>query len=62
MKRVDLVRHVLKHGCTLLREGSRHTVFVNISTKQITTIPRHKEISNFLARKICLDLGINEKI
>ncbi|MEK7176050.1 MAG: type II toxin-antitoxin system HicA family toxin [Patescibacteria group bacterium] len=60
MKRTDLLRHILKNGCVLLREGSRHTVFFNTLTKQITTIPRHKEINNFLVKKICRDLGINE--
>jgi hypothetical protein len=29
MKRVDLVRHLEAHGCALLREGGRHSVFVN---------------------------------
>jgi hypothetical protein len=29
MKRHDLVRHLEAHGCSLLREGRRHSVFVN---------------------------------
>jgi hypothetical protein len=28
MKRRDLIRHLEQHGCELLREGSRHSVFV----------------------------------
>jgi len=41
-----------------LREGARHSVFLNPQTKRISTVPRHNEIHNFLARKICRDLGI----
>jgi len=60
MKRIDLVRYLIKKGCTLVREGSRHTVFVNIVTKRSSSVPRHKEINNFTARKICRDLGVTE--
>jgi hypothetical protein len=41
-----------------LREGARHSVFFNPQAKRISTVPRHNEIHNFLARKICRDLGI----
>jgi len=60
MKRADLVRHLTKEGCTLVREGSRHSVFVNIVTKRSSSVPRHKEINNFTVRKICRDLGVTE--
>jgi hypothetical protein len=26
MKRVDLIRHLERHGCEFLREGNNHTV------------------------------------
>ena len=58
MKRVDLLRHLQQHGCVLLREGGRHSVFVNRATRKVTTVPRHREINEFLARKICRDLEI----
>ncbi len=58
MTRIDLVRHLESHGCELLREGSKHTLFVNPSNEQTSAVPRHREINNFLARKICRDLGI----
>ena len=58
MRRRDLLSHVLQQGCTLLREGSRHSIYVNPTTNQTTSIPRHREINDFLARKICRDLGI----
>jgi len=60
MKRVDLIRHLESHGCQLLREGSNHSVFVNRAAGKATTVPRHREVDEFLARKICKDLQIPE--
>lgn len=58
MKRRDLLRHLAQHGCTLLREGGNHTVYVNRVAKKVSTIPRHNEINEDLARKICKDLQV----
>ncbi len=58
MKRVDLVRHLERNGCVLLREGANHTVYINRAARKVTTLPRHREINEFLARKICRDLEI----
>ncbi|MBI2378912.1 MAG: type II toxin-antitoxin system HicA family toxin [Deltaproteobacteria bacterium] len=60
MKRKDLVRHLEWHGCTLLREGGLHSVYVDATRTRTSTVPRHNEINGFLARKICRDLGIPE--
>lgn len=60
MKRVDLVRFLLEHGCRLLREGARQSVFVNDAARKTSTVPRHREINDFLARKICKDLELSE--
>ncbi|WP_345785906.1 type II toxin-antitoxin system HicA family toxin [Gemmatimonas sp.] len=60
MKRVDLVRHVEAHGCVLLREGGNHAVFVNRPARRTSVIPRHREVNDYLARKICRDLEIPE--
>ena len=60
MKRKDLIRHMESHGCLLLREGSKHSVFFNPANSQTSAVPRHREINEFLARKICRDLGISE--
>jgi len=60
MKRHDLIRHLAPRGCQLLREGSRHTVFVNRLKLKSSTVPRHNEIDDFLARKICRDLEVPE--
>ena len=58
MKRRDLIRHIESYGCQFLREGKEHTVYVNRATMRSSTIPRHREIDEFLARKICRDLLI----
>ena len=60
MKRADLVRHLERHGCVLLREGAKHSVFVNRARNKSSTVPRHREINDFLARKICRDLEVSE--
>jgi mRNA interferase HicA len=58
MKRRDLIRHLEKHGCQMLRESGNHTVYVNRAKRKTTAVPRHREINEFLARKICQDLEI----
>jgi len=59
VKRRKLIAHLRAHGCELLREGSRHSVFVNPVARKATTVPRHTEINDFLARKICQDLDVS---
>jgi predicted RNA binding protein YcfA (HicA-like mRNA interferase family) len=58
VKRVDLVRHLEAHGCRLLREGGSHSVYLNPEKRRVSTVPRHREVNDFLARKICRDLEI----
>jgi predicted RNA binding protein YcfA (HicA-like mRNA interferase family) len=58
LKRVDPVRHLEEHGCALHREGGRHSVFLNRASRRTSTVPRHREINDILARKICKDLDI----
>jgi len=58
MKRKDLIKHLLKKGCVFIREGAKHSVFFNPLLRKTSTIPRHNEIDNFLAKKICRDLGV----
>ena len=56
MKKRQLVAYLKKNGASLLREGSRHSIYQKGVFK--TQIPRHNEIVDELARKICMDLGI----
>lgn len=60
MKRADLVRHLERYGCAMLREGAKHSVFVNRARNKTSTVPRHREINDFLAKKICRDLEMPE--
>jgi mRNA interferase HicA len=59
MKRRALERWLTEHGCVLLREGARHSWFINTAVQRRSAVPRHAEISDDLVRKICRDLGIN---
>ncbi|HNS52792.1 MAG TPA: addiction module toxin, HicA family [Anaerolineae bacterium] len=56
MKRSQLIRHLKANGAFLLREGKRHSIYQKGNLK--TQVPRHSEIVDELARKICRDLDI----
>jgi len=56
MKRSQLIKHLKGNGAVLLREGRRHTIYKKGSLK--TEVPRHNEIVDELAKKICRDLDI----
>ncbi len=58
MKRRELLRHLQQHGCTLVREGSNHSWWGNPAKNRRSAIPRHNEIDDYLARKICKDLDV----
>ena len=58
MKRADLIRHLEQHGCTFHREGANTLLYQSRKARKSSTIPRHREINDFLARKICKDLEI----
>jgi mRNA interferase HicA len=58
MTRRALLDHLKRNGCELLREGKKHSVYFNTANRKASTIPRHTELANSLARKICKDLGV----
>jgi mRNA interferase HicA len=58
MKRTVLVKHLQQRGCQLLREGAWHSVYENPANGRTSTVPRHTEIDNMLARRIYRDLDI----
>lgn len=35
-------------------------MYYNLADNQTSAVPRHREINEFLVRKICRDLGIHE--
>jgi hypothetical protein len=56
MRRTQLLKHLKEHDAVLIREGKKHSIFQRGDRK--TQVPRHNEIVDELARKICRDLGI----
>jgi predicted RNA binding protein YcfA (HicA-like mRNA interferase family) len=52
VKRADLIRHLEHHGCELLRQGSNHSIYVNRIVRRTSAVPKHREVNDFLARKI----------
>ena len=60
MKLRLLIRHLEKQGCVFVREGGNHTIYKNPANGKMTSIPRHREVKDFLAKKICDDLGIKQ--
>ena len=56
MKKNQLLKHLRKHSASLLREGRKHSIYQKGQFK--SQIPRHNEIVDELARKICKDLNI----
>ncbi|MCA1805255.1 MAG: type II toxin-antitoxin system HicA family toxin [Xanthomonadaceae bacterium] len=58
MKRNEFLKYLRSQGCDLLREGGKHSWWHNPSLNKRSAIPRHSEIKDILAKKICIDLGV----
>ncbi len=56
MRRRALIKHIEKHGAEFRREGRKHTIYER--GNNVTQVPRHTEVDDHLARKICGDLDI----
>jgi mRNA interferase HicA len=59
MKRRDLIRHLIEQGCELVREGGRHSWWRHGEKNSRSAVPRHSEIADVLAKKICKDRRID---
>ena len=59
MKRIKLIKHLRACGCELLREGKKHSWWHNPEKNKRSALPRHNEIKDILAKKICKDLGVS---
>jgi hypothetical protein len=55
-----LLQHLRKHGCYLKREGKAHSLWSNPATGAVEAVPRHTEVPDVLARKICRNLSVPE--
>ncbi|HKJ85970.1 MAG TPA: type II toxin-antitoxin system HicA family toxin [Spirochaetia bacterium] len=60
MKRTALIKHLRRHHCLQIREGGRHSWWSNPASGSRSAVPRHSEIPDQLARKICRDLRVPE--
>jgi predicted RNA binding protein YcfA (HicA-like mRNA interferase family) len=58
MKRRDFLRHLRQHDCQFVREGGEHSIWENPVTHRRASIPRHNEIPEFTALRICKQLGM----
>ena len=60
MKRSALLRHLRRYSCVLKREGRAHSLWTQPNTGATEAVPRHTEIPDRLAKKICRGLSIPE--
>ncbi|NJL61961.1 MAG: type II toxin-antitoxin system HicA family toxin [Methylacidiphilales bacterium] len=58
MKRRDLISYLSECGCQFVREGGEHSIWENPANNRRTSIPRHREIPDFTAIRICKQLDI----
>jgi mRNA interferase HicA len=58
VKRRDLLRHLRQQGRHFVREGAEHSIWENPATRCRTSVPRHREIPDYTAVRICQQLGI----
>ncbi len=58
MKRRHLIAHLEANGSCFVREGAKHTWYVGPDRRSHSAVPRHREIVDFLVRKICRELGV----
>jgi predicted RNA binding protein YcfA (HicA-like mRNA interferase family) len=60
VKRIDLLRHLRRHGCRFVREGGSHSIWENPANNRRAAVQRHREIPGPTARSICRQLGVPE--
>ena len=58
MKRAQLLSHLKKYGCIIIRNGSNHDIYQNPANGKISAIGRHAELDNLYCRIICKQLQI----
>ena len=46
----------------LVREGPKHSVYYNPATQRTGTVPRHREVKNPTAVRICKQLGVPDPL
>lgn len=60
MKTKQFIAYLEAHGCKLLRQGSRHAIYVSPSNGKKFAIPRHgsQEVSVGVVNRAKKELGI----
>jgi len=58
MKRAELIAHLSRNGCKLLREGANHSIYSNPLNGNQASVGRHRELSDLLCQKVCKQLGV----
>ncbi|MFP3868220.1 MAG: type II toxin-antitoxin system HicA family toxin [Desulfobacteraceae bacterium] len=58
-KRRDLIRYLEENGFNQIREGAKHSIYIN----GIKTVPvkRHKSLDRITANEICKQAGLLPK-
>jgi mRNA interferase HicA len=59
MRRRDLLQHLRQQGCQFVREGREHSIWENPAINHRAAVPRHREIPNYTAERICKQRGID---
>jgi predicted RNA binding protein YcfA (HicA-like mRNA interferase family) len=60
MERNALLKRLRRHGWVLKREGRSHSLWTNAQTGETEAVPRHTELPDILAQKICRGLSVPE--
>lgn len=58
MKRQEFLRHLRFNGCTLKREGTKHSLYQNPANDVMEAVPRQDEIDKRLVGRICTQLEV----
>ena len=60
MKHLDLIRSIVEGGAILVRSRGGHDIYRNVVTGAQQPVPRHREVDEWLARKIIRVLATPE--
>lgn len=59
VKRRDLIQYLEMNGFSLLREGSKHSIYAN--QKKTVPVKRHRTLDRITANQICKEAGLAPK-
>jgi mRNA interferase HicA len=60
LKRRDLIKKLIAHGCFMHRRGAKHDIYMNRNNGGKAPVPRHNEIKNTLCVLIEKQLGLDD--